>query len=360
MYMLDPDLGRRRRAIAKDKLKHMLLQSRRAADLTTRDMFNRAWGLGAGLRHRLKPAASDEVLVARVRAALGRRLANAGSISVSAQSGSVSLSGAALRKDAARLLRAARGVPGVRSVEDLLEVHDALDDIPALQPGLDASRASLPSHWPPATRFVAVSSGIALTAYGLERGGLKGSALALAGVALCVRGITNTEITSVLGVGGAYPALQIQKAIAIAAPVHQVFRVWSDYSNFPHFMSHVLAVEDLGNGRSHWTVEGPAGVRFEWDAVVTDLVPDRVLAWRSEPGATVHQTGVVRFEPVDNGAGTRVHLRLSYAPPAGLVGHAFASLFTSDLKREVAEDLLRMKASIETGLAWQEAAQSDN
>jgi uncharacterized membrane protein len=49
---------------------------------------------------------------------------------------------------------------------------------------------------------------------------------------------------------------------------------------------------------------------------------------------------------------------MSYNPPAGVVGHAVASLFGRDPKQDLDADLMRMKSFIETGVAPHDAAQS--
>ena len=46
---------------------------------------------------------------------------------------------------------------------------------------------------------------------------------------------------------------------------------------------------------------------------------------------------------------THVHIRLSYNPSAGAIGHLIATLMGSNPKQEMAEDLVRMKTFIETG-----------
>jgi hypothetical protein len=48
MYLLDPDLGRRRRAIARDKAVRLAHETRDAAEVVTRDVQNRAQGLASG------------------------------------------------------------------------------------------------------------------------------------------------------------------------------------------------------------------------------------------------------------------------------------------------------------------------
>ncbi|MGH7563972.1 MAG: DUF2188 domain-containing protein, partial [Gemmatimonadota bacterium] len=78
--------------------------------------------------------------------------------------------------------------------------------------------------------------------------------------------------------------------------------------------------------------------------------PGEVLAWRSEPGSTVENAGIVHFEPVDGGAdATRIDIRLSYNPPAGAVGDVVANLFGVDPKSAMDEDLVRFKSLIEEG-----------
>jgi len=48
MYLFDPQLGRRRRAIARDKAVRLAHEAQDAAEVVTRDMRNRAQGLASG------------------------------------------------------------------------------------------------------------------------------------------------------------------------------------------------------------------------------------------------------------------------------------------------------------------------
>jgi hypothetical protein len=48
MYVLDSDLGRRRRALVRDKAVHLAHEACEAADVVARDMRNRAHGLASG------------------------------------------------------------------------------------------------------------------------------------------------------------------------------------------------------------------------------------------------------------------------------------------------------------------------
>ncbi len=140
-------------------------------------------------------------------------------------------------------------------------------------------------------------------------------------------------------------AVDIQKTLYIDAPVDQVYAFWSNYENFPLFMSHIREVEDLGTGRSRWSVSGPGGLPIEWNAVLTQQIPDEVIAWRSESGSMLENAGVIRFAPA--ASGTRVNLRFCYYPPAGGAGQAVAELLGSDPRGKLNEDLGRMKALLE-------------
>ena len=80
-----------------------------------------------------------------------------------------------------------------------------------------------------------------------------------------------------------------------------LYALWSKFENFPQFMSNVLEVRNLSDNRSHWTVAGPAGIPVEWDAEITKMVPNELIAWKSLEGSTVPNAGYVLFEPNDDG-----------------------------------------------------------
>jgi uncharacterized membrane protein len=107
-------------------------------------------------------------------------------------------------------------------------------------------------------------------------------------------------------------------------------------------------------GQSHWTIAGPGQTPIEFDAVVTRLEPNSVIAWKTLEGSPVAHAGIVQFEPDDDG--TRVHIRFSYNPPGGAIGHALAALVGNDPKTKMDEDLGRMKTLIETGNPPRDAA----
>jgi hyperosmotically inducible periplasmic protein len=168
MYFCDPVLGRRRRALARDKIVRLRKTIKETADVNIiRDFKNRTWGTALeGRATFLENGVDDAVLVARVRSELGFLVRNPSSIALKASEGRVTLTGAVFTHEVQQLLDGVRSVRGVRHVEDFLVTHEVGDNKPGHQgdnpkpsrPLLDVfQRRSAPS-----TRFLLVSAGIAL------------------------------------------------------------------------------------------------------------------------------------------------------------------------------------------------------
>lgn len=129
MYLFDPAGGGRRRALARDQVVHAgheLEHLGSAAAARGRDLRNRARGLVAGVRGKLRTEiVDDDILLARVRARLGHRASHPGAIQVVAQGGTVTLSGPVAAEEAEGLLTTVASVPGVRDLVDRLDVRTA-------------------------------------------------------------------------------------------------------------------------------------------------------------------------------------------------------------------------------------------
>lgn len=357
MYFLDPGRGARRRATIRDKMVHALNTTEDAASTTARDLRNRVRGLTAEVRGRLDDAVvDDDILVARVRAELGRVVSHPSAIAVTASDGRVTLTGPVLASEADALRKRARSVRGVRDVADQLTVHDRPDDVPALQGGVARRGGEFElrqENWSPAARLIVGVVGGALALGGARRGDALGAAIGLTGLALVSRSATNTELRSLITNGR---GIDVQKAINIDTPIGDVFAFFTDYDNFPRFMSHVREVRDTGEHTSHWVVDGPAGVPVEWDAVLTELEPNQIISWTSVPGSPVESAGVIRFAENVSGT-THVEVKMTYSPPAGVLGHAAAKLLRADPKKQMDDDLARAKTFLETGKPAHDAAQ---
>ena len=132
-------------------------------------------------------------------------------------------------------------------------------------------------------------------------------------------------------------------------PLEEVYNFWRNFQNLPRFMRHLESVEDLGDGRSHWVVKGPAGMNVEWDATIIADVPGEVITWRSLENADVDNAGAVRFEQAAGGRGTIVRVNLEYNPIGGVIGGAIAKLFGEEPSQQLDDDLRRFKQVLEVG-----------
>lgn len=345
LYYLDPQRGRRRRALVRDRYVSTRARLNRALEPVKRDATNRVQGLTAKLRPAAERAlAPDSTIVQRVRSTLGRYVSHPRAVSVIVRAGRVELSGDVLQAEHERLIKAVLDVKGVTGVDDALQVHESAEGVSALQGGR-ARRGPRPEllrdNWRPATRAAVGTAGAVLAAYGL----LSGRLLGLAGGALMLaRSAANRPLSEALTATGR-GAIRVQKTIGVRAPVEKIYDTLRNYDNFPRFMHNVRSVEVHADGTSHWSVAGPAGVSIEWDAITTDMEENRLIAWATVEGSPVDHAGVIRLVP--EGDITRVHLTMSYTPIAGSVGHAVARLFGADPKSELDEDLLRLKALLE-------------
>jgi uncharacterized membrane protein len=129
-------------------------------------------------------------------------------------------------------------------------------------------------------------------------------------------------------------------SIDVNVPVRVAYNQWTQFESFPKFMEGVERVRQIDDRRLHW-VASVAGKRQEWDAEITEQLPDQKIAWRSLTGDV--NAGVVTFNRVD-GATTTILLTLEYEPQ-GVVESAGAALGFVD--RQVQGDLKRFKEFVE-------------
>lgn len=197
MYLLDPQQGRRRVALGRDRLTHWARCAVDGVSVGLRDLGHRAQGLAAEAARGVPPRVpSDQVLAQRVRAALGRAVSHPHAVQVSACEGRVCLSGPILEQEEKQLLEAVRNVPGVREVESQLSGYASAKGVPALQGGRPRTGARselLQQNWAPGPRLLATAGGLALVARACapKRRGLPGSLLGAAGMTLMARALVN-------------------------------------------------------------------------------------------------------------------------------------------------------------------------
>ncbi len=140
MYLFDPDKGKRRRALLRDRAVHVYHRTADGLCYASRGVAQRAEALSARTRSLLTRSwVSDQVLAERVRSKVGHILSHPGSVEVSVEGGRVILAGPILAREVEDLMARVSRVPGVTGVENRLEVHEEADGVPGLQGGIKAA-----------------------------------------------------------------------------------------------------------------------------------------------------------------------------------------------------------------------------
>lgn len=118
MMLLDPQQGRRRRALVRDKFVRGINETREFARKSGKYVADHARGYAAEAHSMMRDdQPTDDQLEARVRSELGREVHNIGALEVTARNGHVTLSGDVPENERERAISAARDVRGVRDVD---------------------------------------------------------------------------------------------------------------------------------------------------------------------------------------------------------------------------------------------------
>ncbi|HEX6566867.1 MAG TPA: SRPBCC family protein [Chthoniobacterales bacterium] len=132
----------------------------------------------------------------------------------------------------------------------------------------------------------------------------------------------------------------ITHSIEVNAPLQAVYNQWIRFAEFPRFMGGVDEVRPDGPTKLFWRAK-IGGKEKQWEAEITDQVPNKRIAWQSVEGAA--NRGAVAFEPVSVST-TRITLTMEYEPEGFIeqVGDALGLPLG-----QVAEDLNRFRDLME-------------
>lgn len=140
----------------------------------------------------------------------------------------------------------------------------------------------------------------------------------------------------------------VGRSTTINRPAAELYAVWRDFTRLPTFMENVVSITPLDGERTHWVVKAPGGKTVEWNARITEDREGELIAWTSEEGADVPNSGKVEFR--DAGArGSVVTATILYDPPAGIIGKVVAKMFQREPAIQARRDLRRFKQLMETG-----------
>jgi len=125
MFLLDPQSGRRRRALALERAVHLRTRGRDELEGRFGGLSGRSRDVAAALRSRLlvRERVNEATLAARVRARLGHVASNPAAIAVSTEGGRVTLRGTVPPDELDDVLDEVSAVHGVREVYNLLQVQ---------------------------------------------------------------------------------------------------------------------------------------------------------------------------------------------------------------------------------------------
>ena len=168
-----------------------------------------------------------------------------------------------------------------------------------------------------------------------------GTLAAIAGLALVGIAARRPMAQALRRAGTRRRSVRLRLSFVVPHPVSEVFQFCSDFENFPKLVRALRAVEDFGDGRSHWVGTTPSGGTLEWDALTTKFVTNRVIAWQNTPHSPVRMNGTIRFLPERTGE-TCVKVALDYSAPTDRIADAVAALANRTLSRELESDIRRL------------------
>ena len=134
----------------------------------------------------------------------------------------------------------------------------------------------------------------------------------------------------------------IEQSIDLEVPVRKAYDQWTQFEEFPKFMDNVEQIRQLDDRHLHWVAE-IGGSRHEWDAEITEQLPDERVAWRNTDGKD--NAGVVTFHKLDDER-SRIMVQIDFVPE-GIKEKVGSALNAPD--RQVKADLERFKELVEGG-----------
>lgn len=131
MYLMDPEKGNERRATLREQINKFMNKATARTESLIEQISDRAQDAAAGAARNLSTleAVSDEVIVARVRSAMGHVLTNAHEVEVMANQGLITLTGSVPGAETEVLIATIKALPGVHGVENRLEAYEGTTDI---------------------------------------------------------------------------------------------------------------------------------------------------------------------------------------------------------------------------------------
>jgi uncharacterized membrane protein len=120
----------------------------------------------------------------------------------------------------------------------------------------------------------------------------------------------------------------VGRTVTIGRPREEVYAFWRDFPNLALIMENIERIDTIDARRSHWVVKGPAGKVVEWDSVVTDDEPGRLMDTKVGTEEKADPADVARDgweamksgkAPIVSGWGNKARAALAHVMPAGML-----------------------------------------
>ena len=144
-------------------------------------------------------------------------------------------------------------------------------------------------------------------------------------------------------------ALELSVPITVRTTPEKAFDYFADHRHVAQVLEGVSRWEPIGSQTrgvgARYAVEIQAlGVPLRSVLRLNRWSRPTEIGWVSESGV-IEQTGAFTFAPVKGG--TRIELRITYEPPASIVGAAVAKRFDGFVRRRLAAAMERIRDRLE-------------
>jgi uncharacterized membrane protein len=349
-YYFDGDSGRRRRARLGERSAGLARRSLSRLQAASRDLAHRASGFGerAAALLRGRDGVGVPLLAERVRACVARMVSHPQAVHVSADDArTVWLTGAVLAWEHEPLRRAVAAVAGVRAIRDEMQLYESAEHLSALQDApWHSGRRTSDSSSAAALRVLMALAGGGLLLGGSRRRGKLGTVGAAAGGALLLGSVAAPRRVK----GHRGRALEICHTLHVRASAESVYAALRHCDPLVSLLPALRSLRHRADGATQWSVRDPEGWRLDFTAAITQLQPNRQIAWRTTGDSALSQWGMVWLEPID-AQRSRLHLYASLQSVPGRTGQALRRLLGTGPRGELTAHLARLRQYLEAGRA---------
>ncbi len=140
---------------------------------------------------------------------------------------------------------------------------------------------------------------------------------------------------------------QVESSVTIQRPLSEVFSFYRNFGNLPLFLGDVMAIQQIDQVHSRWTIQGPLGIRVHWTIKVTEERANELIRYETTGSPRLRTYWEIHFFFGSQAGATEV--REVMRAPFGRLGRAALALIGKYPAEEVHANLHRFKEIMETG-----------